>query len=68
MPKAIVEVEVTYEAGRNGEGTFTSLKVGDKPSIPLPPDAPAPRRLARDLLEAAMAPKVVAKPETPEGG
>jgi hypothetical protein len=56
MAKTKIEIEVeTTGPDANGEFTFVGLKVGDGQSIPLPPDAPAPRRLARDLAAAVRA-------------
>ncbi len=54
MAKVKVEIEVEVEGpNADGEFTFVNLKVGDGQTIPLPPDAPAPRRLAKDLAREA---------------
>ena len=55
--KVKIEVEVNVEpvgnAARPSGYKFVSLSIGDGSPIPIPPDAPAPRRLARELAEAA---------------
>jgi hypothetical protein len=34
-----------------------SVRVGSEPTVPLPPDKPAPRRLVQNLVAAALAAK-----------
>jgi hypothetical protein len=50
MAKHKVIVEITVD----DKGEFLGIKVPGAQSCPLPKDAPAPRRLVKDLLAAAL--------------
>jgi hypothetical protein len=55
--EVLVEVVVNGGPGSGVSGPITCeflrLRVGDEPSTPLPFGKPAPRRLVRDLAQAA---------------
>jgi len=55
MIKKTIQVEVAFEADKSEPGgvKFIGVSVPGKPLCPLPTDVPAPRRLLKDLLEAA---------------
>lgn len=61
MARAImnIEIAVEYEEVRRGEhadGVYVhSVGVGELPRCPLPPDAPAPRRLKQNIASAVAA-------------
>jgi hypothetical protein len=53
---AKVKIEIVVEVEKvAGEYALLNVRVGDNQTAPLPPDAPAPRRLVKNLVEAAVA-------------
>lgn len=56
MPSKKIEVTVDYEADRTEKSGYrlTNIAIGDAPPVPIPDDVPCPRRLRRELVDAAL--------------